>query len=489
MIKDNQKLLNQVHVIIDIIIIIASFILAYILRFNSSLTYNVSYLVVNHYFYPLNIYARMLIILIPGYLLIYHKCNMYGPKRSRHYGISIFNTFSANVIGIVYFTFLMVIFKTGPNNTGFAFMDYFKVFNDASRWFLAFFFVLNTSLDMIFRFILVSVLRHFRKKGYNLKHVLLVGYSRATERYIKRLKNNLEWGYQIHGILDDTLPKGHEYLGIPIVGTLDDLQDFLSKNALDEIAITLSINEYAKLEHIVAQCEKSGVHTKFIPDYNNIISSQPYTEDLYGLPVINIRNVPLSNMFNQVVKRIIDIFGAIVAIILFSIPMLVVAILVKTTSKGPIIFKQTRVGLHNKEFSMYKFRSMAEQAPDKEKTAWTTANDSRVTPIGKIIRKTSLDELPQFFNVLKGDMSLIGPRPERPHFVEKFKEEIPRYMIKHQVRPGITGWAQVNGYRGDTSIRLRIEHDLYYIENWTLELDFKILFLTFFKGFINKNAY
>ena len=169
--------------------------------------------------------------------------------------------------------------------------------------------------------------------------------------------------------------------------------------------------------------------------------------------------------------------------------MLVVAALVKLTSPGPIIFKQTRVGLHNKEFSMYKFRSMAQQAPEKEKLAWTTINDTRVTPVGKFIRRTSLDELPQFFNVLKGDMSLIGPRPERPQFVEKFKEEIPRYMIKHQVRPGITGWAQVNGYRGDTSIRLRIEHDLYYIENWTLGLDFKILFLTFFKGFINKNAY
>ena len=489
MIKDNQKLLNQLHVVIDILIITISFILAYVLRFNSPLTYNVSYLVVNNYFYPLHIYTRMLILIIPGYLLIYHKCNMYGPKRSRHRSTTIFNVLSSNVVGIVYFTFLMVIFKSSPSETVIPVMDYFKVFNDASRWFLAFFFVLNTMLDIIFRFTLVSVLRRLRKKGYNLKHVLIVGYSRAAERYIKRIRNNAEWGYQIHGILDDTLPKGHTFLGIPVVGTLDDLQDFLSKNALDEIAIALSINEYAKLEHLVAKCEKSGVHTKFIPDYNNIISSKPYTEDLYGLPVINIRNVPLSNMFNQVVKRIVDIFGATVAIIIFSIPMLVVAALVKLTSPGPIIFKQTRVGLHNKEFSMYKFRSMAQQAPEKEKLAWTTINDSRVTPVGKFIRRTSLDELPQFFNVLKGDMSLIGPRPERPHFVEKFKEEIPRYMIKHQVRPGITGWAQVNGYRGDTSIRLRIEHDLYYIENWTLGLDFKILFLTFFKGFINKNAY
>lgn len=181
--------------------------------------------------------------------------------------------------------------------------------------------------------------------------------------------------------------------------------------------------------------------------------------------------------------------GAIVAIVLSSPLMLAAAIGIKTTSRGPLIFKQERVGLHNKPFQMYKFRSMEVQSDADEKKGWTTKNDPRVTKVGRLLRSTSIDELPQFFNVLKGDMSLIGPRPERPLFVEKFKEEIPRYMIKHQVRPGITGWAQVNGYRGDTSIKKRIEYDLYYIENWSMAFDFKILFLTFFKGFINKNAY
>ena len=181
--------------------------------------------------------------------------------------------------------------------------------------------------------------------------------------------------------------------------------------------------------------------------------------------------------------------GAIVAIILFSPVMIVTAIMIKKTSPGPLIFSQERVGLQNRPFKMYKFRSMIVQDEKKEKKGWTTKDDPRVTTVGRFIRKTSIDELPQLFNVLRGDMSLVGPRPERPQFVEKFKEEIPRYMIKHQVRPGMTGWAQVNGYRGDTSIRKRIEHDLYYIENWTIGLDIKILFLTVFKGFINKNAY
>ena len=194
-------------------------------------------------------------------------------------------------------------------------------------------------------------------------------------------------------------------------------------------------------------------------------------------------------MANRFIKRFADIVFSLLAIILFSPVMLVIAILVKTTSKGPVIYRQERVGLHNKTFKMYKFRSMADAKDGSDKSKWTTPDDPRVTRVGKFIRKTSLDELPQFFNVLKGDMSVIGPRPERPFYVEQFKERIPRYMIKHQIRPGITGWAQVKGYRGDTSIEKRIECDLYYIENWTVFFDIKILFYTIFKGFINKNAY
>ena len=277
--------------------------------------------------------------------------------------------------------------------------------------------------------------------------------------------------------------------GVEVFGRTEEIAEVLEAAKPDEIAITLGLSEYSKLEHIVAVCEKSGVHTKFIPDYNNIIPTRPYTEDLMGLPVINIRHVPLTNTFNAFMKRSMDLAGAVCAIIIFSPVMLVTAIAIKLTSPGPLIYTQERVGLHNRTFRMYKFRSMDVQSPKKERGAWTVPGDPRVTKVGKIIRKTSIDELPQLFNILKGDMSLVGPRPERPFFVEKFREEIPRYMIKHQVRPGMTGWAQINGYRGNTSIRKRIEYDLYYIENWTLGFDIKILFLTIFKGFINKNAY
>lgn len=329
----------------------------------------------------------------------------------------------------------------------------------------------------------------YAEKGHNQKQIILVGYSRAAEEYIDRIQQNPQWGYVIRGILDDNVPAGTLYKGVKVIGRIANLTVILPANRLDEIAITLGLSEYYRLEEIVAMCEKSGVHTKFIPDYNKIIPTKPYTEDILGLPVINIRYVPLSNTFNAMVKRAMDITGAIAAIIVSSPVMLLMCILIKLTSPGPLIYKQERVGLHNKTFRMYKFRSMEIQPEAEEKKAWTVKNDPRVTGIGRFMRRTSIDELPQLFNILRGDMSLVGPRPERPFFVEKFREEIPRYMVKHQVRPGLTGWAQVNGYRGDTSIRKRIDYDLYYIENWTIGFDIKILFLTFFKGFINKNAY
>ena len=351
------------------------------------------------------------------------------------------------------------------------------------------FYVLSMLLTIAERAAIRYALERTRRKGFNLKHVVVIGFSAAAEAYIDRIKSNPQWGYTIHGIFDDNLKADFSYRNTFCIGKLKDVEKFLQNTSMDEVAIALSLKEYYKLGDMVAICEKSGVHTKFVPDYYNFISTNPYTEDLDGLPVINIRNVPLTNTMNKLIKRLIDIIGSIIALILFSPIMLIVAILVKKSSPGPIIFAQERIGLGNKPFKMYKFRSMGVQDPKKEAKEWTTKNDVRVTPVGRVIRKTSLDELPQFWNVLKGDMSLIGPRPERPLFVEKFKEEIPRYMIKHQVRPGITGWAQVNGFRGDTSIRSRIEHDLYYIENWSLGLDIKILFLTFFKGFVNKNAY
>ncbi len=475
MIKGNQKLLNLFRILIDTAIMVFSFVAAYHLRFDTEHSILIRWGMERPrgLYGTLEDYLQILFMLIPCYLASYYFFHLYDPKRVKSRKYEIFNMLKANIVGILYCAAFLFFIHNGK----------------WARLFIVIFVTLNFMMEVTFRFATTTILRKIRKKGLNQKHILLIGYSRAAESYIDRLLAHPEWGFSIHGILDNHKPFGHAYRNVPVIGRIDELEKMLPENDYDEIAITLGINHYDSLEQIVAITEKSGVHTKFIPDYNNIIPTRPYTEDLDGLPVIHVRKVPLSNSFNRFLKRTFDIFGSLLLIILFSIPMAIVAAIIKATSPGPLIFKQERVGLHNRPFKMFKFRSMEVQDDSKEKQAWTVQNDPRVTPIGKFIRKTSLDELPQFFNVLKGDMSLVGPRPERPFFVEKFKEEIPRYMIKHQVRPGITGWAQVNGYRGDTSLRMRIDCDLYYIENWTFGLDIKILFLTIFKGFVNKNAY
>ncbi len=473
MIKDNQQHFNRLHVVIDACVVIVSYVLAWWVKvvLEASGDNVVGVL-------PARTYMGALIVIVPGYVLLYYAFNLYAPKRVQGRRLELSNLVMANTVGILIgFAALYTLITFDPQYRNF------------SRGMVGYFYVINIVLEESVRLLIRRILKRIRKMGYNLKHILLVGYSRAAEQYIDRILQNPQWGYDIRGVLDDNIARGTAYKGVKVIGSIDNLNYILPQNSLDEIAITLGLEEYYKLEKIVAECEKSGVHTKFIPDYGNIIPTRPYTEDLLGLPVVNIRYVPLTDTFNAFLKRCMDLVGAIICIIVFSPVMLLSAILVKTTSDGPLIFKQERVGLHNKPFYMYKFRTMYVQTEEEEQKGWTTKGDPRITKVGRFLRKTSLDEFPQLFNVLKGDMSLVGPRPERPQYVEKFREEIPRYMIKHQVRPGMTGWAQVNGYRGDTSIRKRIEHDLYYIENWTLGLDIKILFLTVFRGFINKNAY
>jgi Undecaprenyl-phosphate glucose phosphotransferase len=334
-----------------------------------------------------------------------------------------------------------------------------------------------------------SLLFRIRSNGHNLKYLLIIGAGGLARKTIRAVRENKTLGYKIVGILDDNILEGKSVEGIPIIGTIPDLESKIAEHQVDEIIITLPLKEYDKLKYVIKICEKSGVRTQIIPDYFRYIPSRPLMDEIDGLPLINIRYVPLDSIINSAVKRVFDIIMSLIGILLCLPVFLVVCIGIKLDSPGPILFKQERVGLNRRLFAMYKFRSMRVQAESQSDTKWTTKDDSRKTKFGSFLRKTSLDELPQLFNVLKGDMSLVGPRPERPFFVEQFKEKIPKYMIKHQVRPGITGWAQVNGWRGDTSIRKRIEYDLYYIENWTFLLDLKIIFLTVFKGFVNKNAY
>lgn len=471
MIKDNQQFLNHFHVVLDAMVIAAAYAIAWYLLIASPIFPE------GHGVLPPDVYFRALIPVVPGYMILYWVFHLYEPKRTRTKRKELINIVEANVVGLMLFASVLFAFRRS---------GYFA--NFSTRMITAFC-IINIIATTVERFGIRFILTRMRRNGFNQKHIMLVGFSDVSDQFIDACRRNPDWGYNIYGIVDDITETGVSYKGVRIVGKIKDLEEILAGNTIDEIAITLPLAAYEKLGSIVSICEKSGVHTKFIPDYNNVIHSRPVTEDMDGLPVINIRNVPLTDPVKAAAKRLIDIVGSVFGIILFSPVMLTVAVLIKLSSSGPIIFKQERVGLHNKPFMMYKFRSMVEQKPEDEKKGWTTPGDPRVTKVGKFIRKTSIDELPQFFNVLMGRMSLVGPRPERTQFVEMFKEEIPRYMIKHQVRPGITGWAQVNGLRGDTSIHERVRYDIWYIENWSMELDIKIMFLTIFKGFVNKNAY
>ena len=402
---------------------------------------------------PAKTYFSALFLIIPGYLLLYSIFQLYMPRRVKSYRKELIDIIRANGIGFMIFILVLYFIK----------QEHF------SRQMLCIFFFINISLEFASRYLIRTILWKMRKQGLNQKHILMIGESQMAEQYMDRLRENPKWGYQVFAHLKDE----------------EKLERILEGNELDEVVIALRAEDYGKLERIVDVCEKAGVHTKMIPDFGNVISTRPYIEDVQGIPVIHVRRVPLNIMRNRAAKRAVELIGATVAIILFSPVMLLTVLVVALTEEGSVIYRQERVGLHNQVFYMYKFRSMIMQDEEKEKAEWSTRNDPRITPVGKLIRRTSIDELPQLFNVLKGEMSLVGPRPERPQFVQKFRDEIPRYMVKHQVRPGMTGWAQINGYRGDTSIEKRIEYDLYYIENWTMVFDMKILILTIFKGFFD----
>lgn len=357
MIRDNQKYFNRLHLLIDALVVAGSYMLSWYLKFEGPFADKSKGAL------EMEIYFSALYFIVPGYIILYYMNRMYTPKRAQRIETEISNILRANVMGIIAIFVVQSAFKI----------------EDVSRGMLVIFFFMNILLTILVRSLIRYFLRFFRKKGYNLKYILLVGYSRAAEEYINRINANPQWGYVVRGILDDNVPRGTNYRGVKVLGTIANLNVILPVSQLDEIAVTLALSDYDRLESIVGLCEKSGVHTKFIPDYNSLIPNKPYTEDLMGLPVINIRYVPLTNTLNMLSKRIVDIVGSFLGIILLSPFLMICAIIIKVTSKGPVIFKQERVGLHNKTFQMYKFRTMYVQLPNEEEKAWTVKDDPRVT--------------------------------------------------------------------------------------------------------------
>lgn len=454
MIRENQQLLNRLNVISDALILFFSLPLAFWVRF-----YVLPGGIIT---VPLSQYLALDIFLTAAQLFVYAAMGLYRSFRTVPLRRELPKLWCANAL-------VMAILLSAM------FVQHDEHY---SRWTLAIFFLLSVGALSCKRILLRKLLHRFRQQGYNQKHVLILGSGRAARSYLTAIRASRELGIQpagyiAHHRLED--PSGLEYLG-----DFDALDGVLERLQPDEVVSAVELEDYRRTPQIIAACEKAGVKLSIIPIYAEYMTANPQFDDLNGIPLMNIRRIPLDNWANAFCKRAMDIAGSLALILLTSPVMLICAIGVRLSSPGPIIFKQKRVGLNKKVFYMYKFRSM--RVNDEQDTHWSGNRDSRKTKFGAFLRKCSLDEFPQFFNVLKGDMSLVGPRPEIPYYVEQFREEIPLYMVKHQVRPGITGWAQVNDLRGDTSIKARIEHDIYYIEHWSLLFDVKILLMTVFRG-------
>ncbi|MDQ0089981.1 Undecaprenyl-phosphate glucose phosphotransferase [Paenibacillus anaericanus] len=468
MIRKNQRFLTQLYVLTDFAFIQIAFLLAWWLKFESGWIEHTPPLPVETYFFWSLVYGFVSVFL--GTMML-----LYSPKRKKRFADEMVKIIQVHFTSLVVLLSLMFFFKQV----------------DISRDYLAIYMVANLILILLYRYFLKMSLKHFRKKGYNKQFVLIIGAGSLGRRFHDNLRQYPELGYEIIGFLDDNPELGsiESSRYKPVLGAVDQLEEILKDKMIDEVVLALPLDAHARYSKIISICEKIGVRTLIIPDFFDYLPARPYFDNFAGMPMINVRDIPLDLSGNRLAKRLFDIMFSLVAICITSPVLLAVAIGVKLTSQGPILFKQERVGLNRRSFQMYKFRSMKVLPEGTMDTGWTTENDPRRTKFGVFLRKTSLDELPQFFNVLAGHMSVVGPRPERPYYVEQFREEVPKYMVKHHVRPGITGWAQTNGLRGDTSIEERINHDIFYIENWSILFDIKIIFKTVVNGFVNKNAY
>ncbi|WP_296807352.1 undecaprenyl-phosphate glucose phosphotransferase [uncultured Methanobrevibacter sp.] len=467
MIRENQRWFNFTLVLIDVAVIVLSLAISWWIRFKTTIFGPIG----GHL--PIQSYLFFLIFcVIPVYLILYFSFGLYKPRRTYK---TIFSEatqiIKVNIVAFVVLVAILFILNQP----------------DFSRIMLFLLAVVGTIMGIIERFIIRSILKKIRIENRNLKHILIVGDNDLAFTFARKIRNNPYLGFDISGFLGRSDRVGLEVEGSKIIGAFKDLDYVLDHHTYDRVVLAIPLKYYYKINELVESCERVGIKAEIIPDYIRYFPAQPSVDMIEDIPIINIRYVPLDDAFNRFIKNLSDFIIAVIAIIITSPIMIITAIAIKLTSPGPIIFKQERIGFHGKPFEMYKFRSMKVQNPDDEKSGWTTKDDPRKTRIGDFIRKTSIDELPQFFNVLKGDMSVVGPRPERPYFVDEFRKEIPKYMVKHQVRPGITGWAQIHGCRGDTSIKKRIEYDIEYVENWHIGLDLGIMIKTVVKK--NPNAY
>jgi len=472
MLRRHTRLLVALYVVTDGLLGMGAFLLAYAVRFYAGLP-------VTKGIPPFEQYLN--IVLFVGVLVpvAYQIQGLYRTRRLRSRVDDFFAVFVGTVLAVVLGLVGTLYFQAYYVSAELKDIGAYEV----SQLVWAFFLVFNVALTYGTREAVREALERRWRAGIGLKRVAIAGVGDLGRLIADKILEHRELGCRIVGFIDDKAADDHiGYRGLPLLGTLDDAAEVLRREKIDQLYVALPLEAHGRMLGLLDATGRECVDVRFVPDLLQFIALRARLEDLDGVPVISINDVPLQG-FNTALKRLLDFSIAAVALVVLAIPLAVIALLVRWTSPGPVFYRQERMGLDGKSFTIYKFRSMTHDAERDTGPVWARENDPRRTEFGRFLRRFSLDELPQLWNVLRGDMSIVGPRPERPLFVEEFRQRYPQYMLRHKVKAGITGWAQVNGWRGNTSIEKRIEYDLYYIENWSLRLDLKIIWLTLVRGF------
>ncbi len=457
-----QRFYNSIKLVADMLGLSLAFGLAYFTRFT---------LLPSESIPPLTDTLVTLAMALAVFPLTFRQSNLYTTNRARSHISEVFELFKATLFAMLILVAISFFFRERYSRLT---IGIFTVYS----------FVLVSAVRLIFR----AFFNEMRRRGFNLKTILVVGAGELGQRVIDTIHQHRELGFVVTGLLTRKAEKvGTTIKQVPVLGVISQLGEVLDHHNVDQVILALPLEDQPLLKQLMESLALRTVDVKLVPDLFSYVTLRGGLEEFGGLPIISLQGAPLEG-WNLIAKRIFDVVCSTSALLVLSPLLVAIAVAIKLTSRGPIFYRQERMGMDGHLFTMLKFRSMRANA-EAEGASFAAANDPRRTLLGSFLRKYSLDELPQFLNVFRGDMSLVGPRPERPVFIEEFKRQIPRYHLRHMVKAGITGWAQVNGLRGNTSIKDRIDYDLYYIENWSLIFDVKILLRTAFGGFLSKNAY
>ena len=463
MLRAYSRLLEQVMLVGDLLLVAGSWLLAYVARFYIAGPPS------RHGIPPLEPYLLMLLPILIVWGIAFRAFDLYHPRRIGSRLSEVAGIAKASTVGALVLVSVMTFF----------FREY-----DYSRVVIVYFWIFSIAAVSFARYVFREALRVARRRGYNLRYALVVGGGELATGVVQRVRSRPDTGIQILGLVGDKQAAA----GAQALGGFADLRAVLDAHQVDHVILALAHEEYGRLGGLLEAIGDEPVTIHVVPDLGRFTSLRGGVEEFEGLPFVHLRESPLYG-WNQMAKRVFDAAFSLAVLALLSPILAALAAAVKLTSRGPVLYGQERMGLDGQRFRMMKLRTMRVDAEDASGPVWASAEDARRTPIGAFLRRFSLDELPQFVNVLRGEMSVVGPRPERPVFVERFRQTVPGYMLRHKVESGVTGWAQVNGLRGNTSLETRIEYDIEYIERWSFWLDLKIIGMTVIRVLFDRNAY